>query len=758
MARDQWNRAHYWRIFRLACCQRKLSSPRNVLAYLETLTQSFNPRLASVAPKQTALLFQRDLEAIITDAAVSEPRWGAFPFLETELSIIETNSLDDTDNAGGVEGKLGRGSKTSQPLPFLRRKLNKHLSFVGDDLKFGLSIHSHLPRKIEVNGIRLYLVTFDKYEYVYRRNGIVTEDDAFRILTIDASDLTTMDGDGNVMDDSPHNNATIQPGKNNFSFTWQPQTPTSYVLATIEIQWKEASFFYDSALLRKPMLGLDIQPSAPTQTIELNPLFLIPGHVQNVRLVFHSGSDVIREGRVKFICSEGLQVVPPKTDPQLLESSWSDECVIGLEECEPGKKIVITTLVKSASMKLHSGDTIVNTGDDTAAESSVQTMRAKVETFYHHQSYHSVMSNSEEPNSSPMNTLLEAMVTTLDRPALTVDDADAFLFPNANSNGEDRVMVHVSLQCNTPVPFYIKEWHLDLPPPLVVEKEGDLNEGMFKHAPVKEGEVLLFGFRCLRISSPTSTDTDVNDSALEGDGNKSSAASARPMLRVVLQDDFGKTFLQVLPVNLEDIYKRLRKEDTYSAESYAATAVLTCAAEEGTVGHPVLFCYNLNLKSLMEPKRRGMSSSASVASEAGRPILYTILSEGSDWIVSGKMQGLIDLSSLSSPGAGAQEGEEDGDDTMSIQFRGIPTQSGILRNFPELFLEYLPPSGVPTNNDMTNTDMPNNSTNTNASANTPPLPSSSPPITVQCRNPDCFKSMAYTTSTSLAVPAGIDEF
>ncbi|KAL7463947.1 hypothetical protein ACHAXS_004298 [Conticribra weissflogii] len=648
-ARDQWNRAHYWRIFRLACCQRMSG---DVLAYLETLTQSFNPRLASVAPKKTASLFQKDLEAIITDAAVSEPRWGAFPFLETELSI-------ESKTAG----------KTSEALPFLRRKLAKHLCFVGDELKFGLNINSHLPRHISVNGIRLYLVTAEKYELVYRRNGIVTEDDAFRVLNIN----------------SP---IVIKPGKNHYSFTWQPMTYNSYVLASVEIQWKEASFFYDSALLRKPMIGLDIQPSEPTQLIELNPLFLIPGHVQNVRLVFNSVSDIITEGFVKFICSDGLQVVPPKTDPTKLEESWSNECIVPLGSCEPGKRIVITTLVKSASMKHAEG------GDN------VQTMKAKVETLYHHKSYSEVMKQGHEPKSRPMKTLLEAMVTTLDRPALTVDDADAFMF------GDDRVMVNVSLRCNTPVPFYIKEWNLDLPPPLVVEEDGDLNKGMFRHA-VPEGEVLLMGFKCIRTSVAEDEPT-----------------SERPILRVVLQDDFGKTFLQVLPINLEDIYKQLRKEDMY-AEIYNATAELTCSAEEGTVGHPVPFSYKLNLESLMLPKRRKsnniLSAGQSIASEVGCPILYTIISDGSDWIVSGKIQGIIDFAS--------------GTETLTLHFRGIPTQSGILRNFPELLLKYLPSKSANKN-----------------------LVDMLPPITVQCRNPDFFKSMAYTTSTSLAAPAGIDDF
>ena len=649
-ARDQWTRANYWRIFRLACCQRMSG---DVLAYLETLTQSFNPKLSSVAPKKTASLFQQDLESIITHSAVAEPRWGASPFLETELSI-------ESEAAG----------KSSQPLPFLRRKLTKHICFVGDDLKFSLSVHSHLPRPIAVNGVRLYLITLDRYEFVYRRNGIVTEDDAFRILSID----------------SP---IDILPGQNEFSFSWQPMTFNSYVLATVEIQWKEASFFYDSALLRKPMIGLDIQPSQPTQTIELNPLFLIPGHVQNVRLVFHSGSDVITEGRVRLICSEGLLVVPPKTDPSKLDEAWSDECIIPLDACGPGKKIVITTLVKSSTIK-H--------GDNT---DHVQTMWAKVETRYRQESYEAVMEKGEEPESDPMKTLLEAMVTTLDRPALAVNDAEAFLL------GDDHVMVNISLQCNSPVPFYIKEWHLDLPTPLLVEEDGDLNKGMFRHA-IPEGEMLLLGFKCLR-----------------SDSSGKEPRCEKPLLRVVLQDDFGKTFLQVLPVHLEEMYKKLRKEDDY-AELYTATAELTCSSEEGAVGHPVPFVYDLNLQSLVTPRQRkrpSLQGNASVSSIYDCPILYTIVSDGCDWIVSGKVQGLIKPSPRS--------------ESLSIRFRGIPTKSGILYNFPKLYLEYLP---------------------MNNSSDADHLVSPPPPITVQCHNPDSFQSFAYTSSLSLAVPATLEEF
>ena len=271
-------------------------------------------------------------------------------------------------------------------------------------------------------------------------------------------------------------------------------------------------------------------------------------------------------------------------------------------------------------------------------------------------------------------------------------------------------MVNVRVQCNSPVPFYIKEWHLDLPRPLAVEDDGDLNRDMYRHA-IPEGEVLLFGFRCKRVDGKDAGGNDKHE---------------RPILRVVLQDDFGKTFLQVLPVDLGSMYKKLRKEDAFS-EMYQAVADLTCSAAEGTVGHPVPFSYQLDLRSLITPRarKRATSDSESLTSLAGRPILYTISSEGSDWIVSGKVQGLVELSEKT--------------ESTTLQFRAIPTKSGVLRRFPELFLEDLPASR-------------------GAGKAVKVGGGAQPPITVQCRNPEGFRSLAYTTSLSLAVPATLEEF
>ena len=236
-----------------------------------------------------------------------------------------------------------------------------------------------------------------------------------------------------------------------------------------------------------------------------------------------------------------------------------------------------------------------------------------------------------------------------------------------------------------------------------MEADGDLSKGMFHHS-IPEGDILLFGFKCVITDSSPTTPTSCE----------------KPLLRIVLKDDFSKTFVQILPVDLEDIYNKLRT-DTFT-ELHTTAAELTCSVNEGSVGHPVPFVYNLNLHSLVMPKQRRRSSlgSTSACSVAACPIQYTIISEGSEWIVSGKIQGLI------KPNPGS--------DSMPIHFLGIPTNSGILRDYPALHLEYLPMK------DSCNGSKP------------------APPIFVQCKTPASFQSFAYTTSLSLAIPATLDEY
>jgi hypothetical protein len=174
------------------------------------------------------------------------------------------------------------------------------------------------------------LVAFGRYEELYHNREVVTSSDAFSVMAVEG-------------------NTIINPGETEYQFIWMPMSTGVFTLSTVQMIWKHGCFHYDSAVLRKPLLAIEVLPSDPTQTIELNPLFLIPGQVQQVRITFNSGSDIIREGTVELVCSDGLQVVSPGTEP--VDDKWVEACSVDLPPCDADGTVVLTTYVKSRVFK-----------------------------------------------------------------------------------------------------------------------------------------------------------------------------------------------------------------------------------------------------------------------------------------------------------------------------------------------------------------------------------------------------------------------
>ena len=67
----------------------------------------------------------------------------------------------------------------------------------------------------------------------------------------------------------------ISPGKNTFILPWTVMTVGQYVVTSIEIKWKNALFMQDYCIPRHPVHCFDVLPNEPTQSIELNPIFLV---------------------------------------------------------------------------------------------------------------------------------------------------------------------------------------------------------------------------------------------------------------------------------------------------------------------------------------------------------------------------------------------------------------------------------------------------------------------------------------------------
>jgi hypothetical protein len=569
---DRWERGHFWRLFRLACCQR---ATNNAPMYLSTLTHCFGQHLTPVAPEKALDMLQRDLEVVVGDAAVADFPLGIAPFLETELSVEPTSS-----------------GKSTMPLHYMRKKVINTFCLVGETATIELALTSHLRSPVEVQAIRIFVVAFDQYESLFHNKTTITSSEAFKILTLDAP-------------------VTVAPGLNKYSFTWAPMNTGHFILSTVQIQWKEACFYYDSAALRRPLLGLNVLPSDPTQSLELDPAFLIPGHVQQVRITFDSGSDNIRQGYVNLLGFEGLQVLPPGADPET--GNWSRSCEVELSPCPPGETVVFTTFVKSSQF----------TGGGE------QGMQAKVATSYCHALYDE-LSDDEKESVPAMKTVLEASVFTLDRPPLAIDSVSAF------AHGKDRVMLNMSVHCNVPLPFLVKEWDVRLPG-LLVNDGADLNQELFGST-ITEDDQILFIFNCSVI-------TDADESDME------------PTLDIVLEDEFGKLLRQSLPFDLEDFYERCRSEELVSDGDHV-TAELSCSPDKGPVGAPVSFLYNVDLSKL---------SSAAATSK----VLYEISCDETEWVLSGKTQGSVDPSV--SP-------------TISLDFIAVPIHSGLVKSFPEIRL------------------------------------------------------------------------
>ena len=230
---------------------------------------------------------------------------------------------------------------------------------------------------------------------------------------------------------------------------------------------------------------------------------------------------------------------------------------------------------------------------------------------------------------------------------------------------------------------------MNFPSLLKVAEDGDMNQQMFGHA-VAEGEELFFGFKCIRQESGSSTKSTDDE----------------PILHVILQDEFGKTFRQVLPLSLNNVFARMRREDDFSSMN-VATAELRCSSYEGVVGSPVKFTFEIDLGAL------GTSQ---------QPIVYTVYCDEDDWILGGRVQGFV--ADNKSTGT-----------SFKLDFVGIPTQSGLIKRWPEIILEY---------------DDSSQGAGTNSKSK------ALPPITVHSRNPEVFKSLAYTHHAALACTTLLD--
>merc|ERR1712150_468598 len=118
--------------------------------------------------------------------------------------------------------------------------------------------------------------------------------------------------------------------------------------------------------------------------------------------------------------------------------------------------------------------------------------------------------------------------------------------------------------------------------------------------------------------------------------------------------------------------------------------------------------YLVDASSVTRPTRR---NSSDFNTSGDLCMFYTVSSTQMEWILAGNVEGILNCSKKT---------------TFELEFVGIPTRPGVLKEFPTISLEY----------NSTHGDM--------------------PPITVHAKNPEAFKSLSFVNHMALACPAGIE--
>lgn len=483
-----------------------------------------------------------------------------------------------------------------------------HQCKVGDTVTANVVISSHLAEDIVLDRIELIVLTFSRYLELVDAHSVVDRSDIAFVLAIEEA-------------------LRLHPGKNSFCFPWIAKDVDKFVVSSIRFKWKGTAFHHDYTIQQQiGVCGINVQPNEPTQRISIDPTFLISGYTQAVQLTFHAGSDVIHRGDVELKCSHGLKVKTESNE----DSDWQETGHFSFNSCKPNENLRFTVTIKSENIGSHDD---IRHAENNLDYSTPQTLKALVTTSFQHDVFKNQIEGENLVKVLPMTAMLEASVTTLERAALSLEKVQIFTL------GSHTAIINISIVCNTPVPFGVNTWNISLPNYLSLCQGGDMTEFLCSSS-VIEGDKLHFSFRCIIHEHPLRY--------------KESQGDFHANLHLVLHDGCGKSFDQVIPVDISTL--------CCNSEEYSdiVTANLLPRQMKGTVYEPVAFTYSLR-------KMQSFSKD-----DPPQVIIFRLVYNHYDWIIAGSVCGSINI-------------YPDGND-INLHFIAIPIKCGRIDRFPDLHL------------------------------------------------------------------------
>jgi hypothetical protein len=216
-----------------------------------------------------------------------------------------------------------------------------------------------------------------------------------------------------------------------------------------------------------------------------------------------------------------------------------------------------------------------------------------------------------------------------------------------------------------------------------------------------EDEELFFGFRC------NWGDDEIN--------SKERPESSRPYLEIVLEDYDGKTFRQVLSLDIDTIYNQM-KEKNENINSIVIAKLTSESGDEGIVGGPVRFNFHFDASTMFTEDVISSECAKHGIATFSPKFLYKISFSEVDWMVAGQVNGEFRCNEKPH--------------SFDLSFIGIPSRPGIITRFPQVKLGYIlenPASGIGDHSSLRND------------------------VNVQIEQPKFFKCLAYKNHMALAV-------
>ena len=533
---DQWNTCYFALLLRLAGFQRATATP---LEYLDTLVRCFHRGVHDIAPPKALAALHSDLLSVMEHASVKGTRYAA-------ASIFGPS--------------FGLDGLASSVLPGSDRSLLKKLYTLGDIVCVSLTLNCYLVKDIEIDRISINLVPFPKYVAAMEDNVPLNQDDIHHVIEL--------------------SHVTVSSGANEIIGEWHPISSGQFIIASVCMAWKGVEFTYTAKEIRRPTIRIDVVACAPSQTIDVAPMFLLMGQEQPIQIDLSANKDFILDGTLAIDGPTNASFRMHDIDHNGT-NEWVSSLKIDTKSCDPNTKISHKVYVK-----------ITAPSDSNA---STQFVRINLST-----AYKNTMKEVDAMASETMQASLDAAIEVLNKTAFTVRSCD--LIPYSR----DKLLISAKLECTCATNLIIKTWSIDLPSCYMLSNDGDMNDNLANES-VSNGDQVSFTFDCASVSD-TPIGSTVNANIHIYFENETGAQLHESMkLRLRSPMDFALPLLDVHPCKVK----------------------IQASLKESIVGSPVEIKYTIELGELKNTLEK---------------VSYEIATDHADWIVHGMTVGILNAS------------------------------------------------------------------------------------------------------------------